>query len=61
MEMNLNYIIKRILREEFQDKNQNILGGKLEMCSRNPLTGYYRDGYCRTRSEERRVGKECRL
>ena len=46
--MNLNFIIKRILREEFQDKNQNILGGKLEMCSRNPLTGYYRDGYCRT-------------
>ena len=26
----------------------NVLGGKLECCCRDPLTGFYRDGYCRT-------------
>jgi len=28
----------------------NVLGGQLRCCCRNPLTGYYRDGYCRTGS-----------
>eukprot|EP00416_Gambierdiscus_australes_P038865 CAMPEP_0171095386 /NCGR_PEP_ID=MMETSP0766_2-20121228/43142_1 /TAXON_ID=439317 /ORGANISM="Gambierdiscus australes, Strain CAWD 149" /LENGTH=185 /DNA_ID=CAMNT_0011554185 /DNA_START=159 /DNA_END=716 /DNA_ORIENTATION=- len=27
---------------------QNALGGGLERCSIDPLTGWYRDGYCRT-------------
>jgi len=27
---------------------RNILGGRLEACSRDPLTGFYRDGCCRT-------------
>jgi uncharacterized protein (DUF2237 family) len=26
----------------------NVLGGSLESCSREPLTGFYRDGCCRT-------------
>jgi len=26
----------------------NVLGGELRCCCRNPLTGFYRDGYCRT-------------
>ena len=26
----------------------NVLGGKLECCCREPRTGFYRDGYCRT-------------
>lgn len=26
----------------------NVLGGKLESCCQEPLTGFYRDGYCRT-------------
>lgn len=26
----------------------NVLGGTLKGCCREPLTGYYRDGYCRT-------------
>ncbi len=29
----------------------NILGGDLEPCSFDPVTGFYRDGYCRTRSD----------
>ena len=26
----------------------NVLGGPIECCCTQPLTGYYRDGYCRT-------------
>lgn len=31
----------------------NVLGGELQCCCREPLTGFYRDGYCRTGSEDR--------
>ena len=30
----------------------NVLGTKLEACCKNPATGYFRDGYCRTMSED---------
>ena len=26
----------------------NVLGGKLQYCCLSPLTGFYRDGYCKT-------------
>jgi hypothetical protein len=29
-------------------KGQNVLGGPLECCCTDPVTGYYRDGFCRT-------------
>ena len=29
-------------------RNKNILGKELKVCSTNPMTGFYRDGYCRT-------------
>ncbi len=28
--------------------DRNVLGGELEPCSTDPLTGFYRDGCCRT-------------
>lgn len=30
----------------------NVLGGPLEPCSHNPLTGFYRDGCCNTGPED---------
>ena len=30
----------------------NVLGGALEMCSTDPLTGYFRDGCCSTGPED---------
>ena len=30
----------------------NVLGTKLESCCEDPLTGYFRDGYCRTVQED---------
>lgn len=31
---------------------RNVLGGELETCSEDPLTGFYRDGCCNTGSED---------
>ena len=30
----------------------NVLGTELRCCCRDPLTGFYRDGYCRTGPED---------
>ena len=30
----------------------NVLGGDLEHCSFDPLTGFHRDGYCRTEGRD---------
>ncbi len=32
--------------------DRNVLGGQLETCSTEPLTGFYRDGCCRTSAED---------
>jgi hypothetical protein len=31
---------------------KNVLGGKLEPCSKDPLTGFFRDGCCNTDDED---------
>lgn len=31
---------------------KNVLGGELKDCSRQPLTGYYRDGCCNTGADD---------
>jgi len=33
--------------------DRNVLGGELEPCGIGPLTGFYRDGCCRTGPEDR--------
>ncbi len=33
-------------------KLQNVLGGELKCCCKKPLTGFYRDGFCRTGAED---------
>jgi len=37
----------------------NILGGDLEPCGFDPVTGFYRDGYCRTGSGDLGVHVVC--
>jgi hypothetical protein len=32
----------------FEDDARNVLGGELEPCSLNPVTGFYRNGCCET-------------
>ena len=38
---------------------RNVLGGKLESCSTDPMTGFYRDGCCRTGAEDRGLHTVC--
>ena len=37
----------------------NVLGGPLESCGTDPLTGFYRDGCCSTRAEDIRPHTIC--
>ncbi len=37
----------------------NVLGGELEPCSIDPLTGFYRDGMCRTGPQDHGVHVVC--
>ena len=32
--------------------DRNVLGGKLELCGTEPITGFYRDGCCKTGPED---------
>jgi uncharacterized protein (DUF2237 family) len=38
---------------------RNVLGGPLAACCLNPLTGYYRDGYCHTGPGDRGLHTVC--
>ena len=42
--------IKRIEKDD--NISKNIYNKKLEKCSMNPLTGFYRDGYCKTGTDD---------
>jgi len=39
--------------------DRNVLGGELEACGSDPLTGFYRDGCCNTGPEDRRSHTIC--
>ena len=43
------------------DNNYNVLGGKLEPCCFEPMTGFYRDGSCNTGSDDHGVHTVCVL
>jgi uncharacterized protein (DUF2237 family) len=38
---------------------RNVLGGPLTACSRDPLTGFFRDGCCRTGADDTGVHTVC--
>ena len=37
----------------------NVLGGRLEPCCTSPMTGFYRDGFCRTGSDDHGLHTVC--
>ena len=41
--------------------SKNVLGGDLQPCSQDPLTGFYRDGCCNTGAEDVGVHTVCAL
>lgn len=44
-----------------KDDPVNVLGGDLEMCSDDPVTGFFRDGHCNTCDEDRGSHTVCAL
>lgn len=42
-----------------QPPDRNVLGGVLVACSRDPLTGFFRDGCCRTGPDDTGVHTVC--
>ena len=44
-----------------KDPAINVLGGALEACSEDPVTGFFRDGACNTCSEDRGSHTVCAL
>ncbi|MCB1388800.1 MAG: DUF2237 domain-containing protein [Rhodobacteraceae bacterium] len=42
-----------------REPSLNVLGGPLEECSRNPVTGFYRNGCCDTGTEDRGMHTVC--
>ncbi|MGB3776167.1 MAG: DUF2237 domain-containing protein [Leeuwenhoekiella sp.] len=42
-------------------KELNVLGGELESCCMQPVTGYFRDGYCRTDETDRGTHIVCAI
>ncbi len=38
---------------------KNVIGGELEPCGRDPVTGFYRDGCCNTGAEDAGVHTVC--
>ncbi|MCZ0813657.1 MAG: DUF2237 family protein [Pseudomonadota bacterium] len=44
-----------------KDDSINVLGGSLEPCSDEPLTGFFRDGHCNTCAEDRGSHTVCAL
>lgn len=38
---------------------KNVLGGNLQCCCTDPMTGFYRDGHCKTGSEDRGIHVVC--
>lgn len=42
-----------------QSTLKNVLGTALESCCNDPMTGYWRDGYCRTASEDQGTHVVC--
>ena len=39
----------------------NVLGGELKCCCKNPITGFHRDGFCRTGPGDHGVHTVCTL
>ena len=42
----------KIPNENFKENVKNVLGTKLESCCLDPITGYFRDGFCHTNFQD---------
>jgi uncharacterized protein (DUF2237 family) len=56
--MNLQEQISR-MKSMMDISDINILDKPLQMCGKNPMTGYFRDGYCKTDSSDEGTHTVC--
>ena len=54
-----NNVIKKFQKFLMTDNQKNVLGENLEDCSLDPLTGWYRDGCCKTDENDKGVHTVC--
>jgi uncharacterized protein (DUF2237 family) len=47
------------MSDERTPQAKNVLGGKLQPCCTDPMTGFFRDGFCRTVAEDRGTHVVC--
>merc|ERR1711894_781560 len=59
--MKVSVVIFFLIMSGSQEANgaRNVLGSRLELCSTDPLTGWFRDGYCRTNHRDHGIHVVC--
>ena len=45
----------KLTKNKMSNKGKNVFGNELELASLNPLTGFYRDGFCSTGIDDRGI------
>lgn len=55
----ISFLCQHKIKEFFDPDSTNILGTKLEICSTDPMTGFYRQGYCKTGPEDKGTHTVC--
>jgi uncharacterized protein (DUF2237 family) len=54
-----SYLYETELKEMMDISDMNILNKPLQICGEDPMTGYYRDGYCKTDSSDKGTHTVC--
>ena len=57
--LQLSTVLVAVLGMTSGHGQKNILDQALELCSRDPLTGWYRDGFCRTDEHDHGIHTVC--
>lgn len=55
----LGLLLLAVVDLSLANDQQNVLDRALELCSRDPLTGWYRDGFCRTDEHDHGIHTVC--
>ena len=53
--------VPAMAKEEIKDRAKNILGTELQSCCTEPMTGFFRDGYCNTNQMDQGTHVVCAI
>ena len=57
----LTYGVPSMAKEEIKDRAKNILGTELQSCCTEPMTGFFRNGYCNTNQMDQGTHVVCAI